>query len=98
MTDTMTPIGLNLKRLRIAAGLTQQQLANMAGLSQSIVSQCEQGVNADPRGSTLQALATVLKTTVDELLRVPEEKADTDQAAAPPKPSPALRGRRRKPK
>ena len=54
MTDTMTPIGLNLKRLRIAAGLTQQQLANMAGLSQSIVSQCEQGVNADPRGGALR--------------------------------------------
>jgi transcriptional regulator with XRE-family HTH domain len=65
----MTPIGLNVKRLREAAGMTQQALATAAGLSLSIVAQIEQGKNADPRGSTLMALANALGATVDELLR-----------------------------
>ena len=100
MNQLMTPIGLNVKRLRAAAGLTQQELAVAAGLSVSIVSQIEQGSNADPRGSTLQALATVLNATVDELLRVSEEKtagAEADQAAAEGKPSSSAsaKGRRK---
>ena len=73
MNDLMTPIGLNLKRLRLAAGMTQQGLAVAAGLSLSIVAQIEQGVNADPRGSTLGALAGALQTTVDDLLREPSD-------------------------
>jgi transcriptional regulator with XRE-family HTH domain len=67
--ELMTPIGLKLRQLRDAAGLTQQQVAVAAGLSVSIISQIEQGKNADPRGSTLKAIAGALGTTVDELLR-----------------------------
>jgi transcriptional regulator with XRE-family HTH domain len=69
----MIPIAENVKRLRKAAGMTQQQLAVAAGLAVSHVAQIEQGINADPRGSTLQALARALDTTVDALLAGPSE-------------------------
>jgi transcriptional regulator with XRE-family HTH domain len=73
MVELMSTIGENVKRLRAAAGLTQQGLAVAAGLSVSHVSQIEQGTNQDPRGSTLRALARTLGTTIDALLAEPDE-------------------------
>ncbi len=74
-----TAIGGNLKRLRAAAGLTQRDLADAAGLSLSVVFQVEQGASADPRASTLRALAAALRCSVDQLLLEPAEQP----AAAP---------------
>jgi transcriptional regulator with XRE-family HTH domain len=60
-------MGMRLRRLREAAGLTQQELANQAGLSISAVTQTESGQKKDPRLSTVLALARVLGVTLDEL-------------------------------
>ncbi len=60
-------IGKNVKRLRLKAGLTQQDLAVAAGLNTSVVSQLEQGRNGDPRVSTLRALAKALGVGLDDL-------------------------------
>jgi transcriptional regulator with XRE-family HTH domain len=90
MVCTMSAIGQNVKRMRSAAGLTQQALAVAAGLSISAITQIEQGTNEDPRASTLSALARVLGVTVDDLLKVEEE-----QQPDPPAPA-AKRGRRKK--
>jgi transcriptional regulator with XRE-family HTH domain len=87
------PISERVKRLRAAAGLTQQALATNAGLSMSAVIHIEKGRIPDPRGSTLKALARALGTTVDELL------ADDDAGEQPavsemePEPEPPKRGR-----
>jgi transcriptional regulator with XRE-family HTH domain len=67
-----------LKRLREAAGLTQQELAARAGLSISAVTQTEGGQKKDPRLSTVIALAKVLGVTLDELAG--------GLAESPPKP------------
>jgi transcriptional regulator with XRE-family HTH domain len=72
----MTPIGMKVRLLRDSSGLTQQQLAVTANLSVSVISQIEQGKNADPRGSTLRAIARALGVTVDELLRDDEPPPD----------------------
>jgi transcriptional regulator with XRE-family HTH domain len=53
-------ISVRLKTLRERAELTQQDLAVKAGLSVAVVSQIEQGKIADPRLSTLRALAEAL--------------------------------------
>jgi transcriptional regulator with XRE-family HTH domain len=63
-----SPLGKTVRRLRRAAGLTQQGLANAAGLSLSIVVQIERGTNADPRLSTLRGLAKALGCDVADLL------------------------------
>jgi transcriptional regulator with XRE-family HTH domain len=80
-------IGQNLKRLRASLGMSQMGLAVGAGLSLSVVTQIEQGLNRDPRGSTLQGLARALGVTVDELLQeTGEENAiPAEEDAAPRK-------------
>jgi transcriptional regulator with XRE-family HTH domain len=88
----LIPIRENVKRLRAAAGLTQQQLATAAGLSVSVVSQIEQGTNEDPRLSTLAALARALGASLDALA-VSTEPTDTGTPApAAPK---RTKGRKR---
>jgi transcriptional regulator with XRE-family HTH domain len=62
------PIASRLKVLRENAGMSQQSLAVSAGLSVSLVSQIERGSRADPRMSTIAALATALGVSLDELV------------------------------
>jgi transcriptional regulator with XRE-family HTH domain len=63
----MPTIGEQIKRLRKAAGLTQQQLASDAGLSMSAIIHMEAGRVPRPRLDTLRKLAKVLSCTLDEL-------------------------------
>jgi transcriptional regulator with XRE-family HTH domain len=72
-STTLPPIAENLKRLRTAAGLTQQQLAVAAGLHASVISQIEQGTNTDPRMSTLMGLADALGVGVADIITTTDE-------------------------
>ncbi len=53
--------GVALKRYRLSAGLTQEDLAARARLSARAVSDLERGVNRAPRPSTLALLARALR-------------------------------------
>lgn len=59
--------GRRFKALREAAGLSQQAVAQRAGVSLSVVFQIEQGKKKDPKLSTVAALADALGMTVGEL-------------------------------
>ena len=63
------PFGARLRALRGAARMSRASLAAAAGLSVSLVEKLEQGQTADPRLSTLYALADVLGVSLDELRR-----------------------------
>ena len=67
-----TSLSNRIKELRETTGLSQQDLAVKAGLSLSQVAKLEQGTKADPRASTVLALAYALGVTpgrvLDELL------------------------------
>src|SRR3954467_3739146 len=54
-------ISTRIKALREAAGLSQQEVAMRGDLSLSLVAKLEQGKKADPRASTLLALARALQ-------------------------------------
>ena len=54
------PFGELLRRLRVAAGLTQEALAERAGLSARGLSDLERGVRAAPRQDTLDLLVAAL--------------------------------------
>jgi predicted ATPase/DNA-binding CsgD family transcriptional regulator/transcriptional regulator with XRE-family HTH domain len=54
------PFGVLLRRYRLGAGLTQEALAERAGLSVRGVSALERGVSAGPRLETLRLLAEAL--------------------------------------
>lgn len=54
------PFGGLLRRLRIGAGLTQQGLAESAGLSYRLISDLERGKILAPRNETIRLLADAL--------------------------------------
>lgn len=59
--------GDNLKNLRIAAGLSQAQLADMMGVSSKTVSHWENGYS-EPSIAQLGQLKQALKTEYEDLL------------------------------
>jgi transcriptional regulator with XRE-family HTH domain len=72
-----------LKSLREKAGLSQQDVAVRGDLSLSLVAKLEQGKKADPRASTLLALAEALSVKPGALL---------DDLFPPLPPAPAAPG------
>ncbi len=64
-----------LRRYRLAAGLTQEDLAERASLSSTAIAALERGRSRAPRMSTLRQLARTLDLTRDEL-------ADLSRAAS----------------
>lgn len=61
-------IAYRLQTLREAAKLSQQEVADKADLSLSLIAKMEQGRKADPRASTVLALAAALGVRPGELL------------------------------
>jgi transcriptional regulator with XRE-family HTH domain len=53
--------GRYLQRARHLAGLTQDQLAELAGLSARCISDLERGINASPRASTVGRISAALQ-------------------------------------
>jgi predicted ATPase/DNA-binding XRE family transcriptional regulator len=60
MIETQTPFGALLLRLRSAAGLSQEDLAERSGLSRNGVSDLERGLRQSPRLETVRLLADAL--------------------------------------
>ena len=63
-----------LRKKRLAAGLSQKELADKLGIVQSAISAWESGEKM-PRASQLPELAAALHCTIDELYQPPEESA-----------------------
>ena len=66
------PITKGLKKKRLAAGLSQKELADKLGIVQSAISAWESGEKM-PRAAQLPELAAALHCTIDELYQPPEE-------------------------
>lgn len=69
-SDEMKTLGENIRKLRQARGLTQQQLADKMGASNyTTISKWESGANS-PRGGDLVELSKLFNVSVDELLGI----------------------------
>jgi len=66
-------VGPNLRRLRLAAGLTQAEVAERAGVADATLSRIERG-RLVPSVALAGKLADALGTTVDALLERPTKK------------------------
>ena len=66
--------GLGLRRTRGERGLTQQQLAGMAGLDRSYLSELERGMR-NPTLTVQFRLADALAVRLSDLIRQAEEMA-----------------------
>lgn len=64
----ITNLAESLRRLRKAHGLTQQKLAQEAGVSLIVVTKVEQGFTKDPAMSSLVKIADVMGVSIDELI------------------------------
>ncbi len=62
-------VGLRLKALRQAKGLTQVELAGKAGVTQAYLAQLEAGVRGNPSLDVLERLARALGVQVGVFFR-----------------------------
>ena len=73
-------LSARIKTLRETSGLSQQEVAERGELSMSLVAKLEQGKKADPRASTLLALAKALGVTpgtlLDDLVLAKKQQAE----------------------
>ena len=65
-----TRLGTNIAQLREVRGMTQQQMAKLAGVPRATWANLESG-NANPTLSVLHRAATPLQVTMEELIRAP---------------------------
>ena len=80
---TDAPFGAQLRQVREAAGLTQEDLAARAGLSAKGISDLERGARRRPHPHTVRALADALELSEDErasLLAAVPKRGDTAPA------------------
>lgn len=61
-------LGIRLRRLRLDASLTQEQLGFLCGMDMSEISRIERGAR-DPRLTTLLRLAMALELDVGDLVQ-----------------------------
>ncbi len=81
--------GALLKRQRLAAGLSQEQLAERAGLTAQAIGVLERGTRQAPYRDTVRALARALALAPAEAAAL-EAAVARGRAAAPPTPAPPL--------
>lgn len=58
-------LGKTLKRLRVAQGLTQEQLAYKSGVTKDYLAKIERGKVQDPGFNLIASIATALDESVD---------------------------------
>jgi len=68
--DVPARLGTNIAQLREARGMTQQQMARLAGVPRATWANLESG-SANPTLSVLHRAATALQVTMEELIRAP---------------------------
>ena len=66
--DMRRIVGSNVRKLRLEKNLTQEQFAELSGLSQQYISGLERG-HRNPTVVTLYEIATALKTRPVDLLQ-----------------------------
>lgn len=74
---------MRLRELRTAKKLTQAKLANILGVSRTTVTMWETGAS-QPDNSTLLQIATILETSVDELLGGTKKAPTSEEVSALP--------------
>jgi predicted ATPase/transcriptional regulator with XRE-family HTH domain len=89
--EASTPFALKLRRLRERAGLTQEELADRAGLTSHAVSALERGTRTRPYPHTVRALAGALGMSeaeqTDLVASVPSRRSPAARSAKAEQPA-----------
>ena len=89
--DEMQPIGERLRLLRRWRGLTQMELAGLAGIAPSLISVYETGQRSLDRRSLIASLAAALRVSETDLTGGPPHLGTDPQQSGPHEGIPALR-------
>jgi len=89
-TNSPPEVGATLQRLRLARGLTLEDLSRIAGVSKSMLSQIERE-KANPTIAITWRLANALGVQIGELLSSAEKAVETIRITDATKPHPARR-------
>lgn len=81
--DMRRLIGLNVKRIRLARGLTQEQFSELSGFTQQYISGLERG-QRNPTIVSVYQMAQTLGVSHLELLQPDEEASDGSPEVNPP--------------
>ena len=68
MSTSAEKLASNIKRIRLAKGLSQGDLCRTTGLDRAYMSNIENG-NKNPTLATIEKIAKALSVSVDELLK-----------------------------
>jgi transcriptional regulator with XRE-family HTH domain len=82
-SDMAVRLGANIGHLREGRGLTQQQMAKLAGVPRATWAHLESG-NANPTLFVLHRAAAALQVTMEELIRAPRPAVKHFPASAVP--------------
>lgn len=74
--DMRRLLGRNVRKCRVEAGLTQEQLSELSGFSQQYISDMERGLR-NPTMVSLYELAQALRTTPVVLI-TPDQEASAE--------------------
>src|SRR5687767_4315173 len=89
--DSRSPFGERLRRLRVAAGLSQEGLAERSGLSVQAIGALETGKRRRPYPHTVAALADALGLSESERAALAEARITPSAAASAQPPIPRQR-------
>jgi bacteriophage CI repressor helix-turn-helix domain len=64
----MNHLGDNIKRIRKTAGISQQELADMSGVSKAQISRLENGEQSNPQINTIVSIASNLGVSIEEII------------------------------
>ena len=86
-SEQTAPFGARLRRARETAGLTQEELAERAGLTPNAVGALERGEHRHPYPATVRALTAALGLTHDERTALAASVPKRGQAPVPAEPT-----------
>lgn len=69
MSKNLSAIAKNMKKYRTVAGISQDKLSKLAGVTLYTITKIESGATFDPMVETVKKIAKALKITLDDLTK-----------------------------
>jgi DNA-binding XRE family transcriptional regulator len=69
MSKELSAIAKNMKKYRTTAGISQDRLSKLAGITLHTITKIESGATYDPRIETVKKIAKALKITLNDLTK-----------------------------
>ena len=72
-------IGQNIKKIRLYKKIKQKELSTISGVSQSTITEIENGVRQNLRGDNLLKVAKALGVSINDLLGISDKITDLEE-------------------